>query len=351
MNKRITLPAIAAGVAEAAGIDNAAAESFMRDLLEAVANGLVESGETPLPGIGTFRVVDSAVFFSPAATMADAVNEPFACFEAVELADDFDENDLESEVEIPIEKSSTPENSHEPPTPPAAEPASQLPPEIPVVEEPAPEEQPEEASGQAPEETSAEECGLHSASTPEFQENNEEDEAGNRPHRQCEPGSFNGYGKLVLGLAIGLIVGYLTGRYSSDHAVEYDYEYTDSPLEVPAETPYTVTVLPVASDTIDSEETPAEAPDTTAITAPPREVTDTIARNRYLTVIARRHYGDYRFWVYIYEENRDVITDPDRVAPGTIVKIPPAEKYGIDAADPASLRAAELKSREIRSSR
>ena len=52
--------------------------------------------------------------------------------------------------------------------------------------------------------------------------------------------------------------------------------------------------------------------------------------------MARRHYGKKIFWVYIYEENKNIIDDPDHIAPNTVVVIPPAEKYGIKAGDKES---------------
>ena len=54
--------------------------------------------------------------------------------------------------------------------------------------------------------------------------------------------------------------------------------------------------------------------------------------------MARKHYGSFVFWVYIYEENRDKIADPDNVAIGTVVVIPDASKYGIDAMSSESIK-------------
>lgn len=62
-------------------------------------------------------------------------------------------------------------------------------------------------------------------------------------------------------------------------------------------------------------------------------VTDTVKRGVFLTNISLRHYGHKAFWVYIYEENKNIISNPDNVAAGTVVVIPPAHKYGIDATD------------------
>lgn len=76
-------------------------------------------------------------------------------------------------------------------------------------------------------------------------------------------------------------------------------------------------------------------------------VTDTCTQTMYLTRMAKKHYGHKDFWVYIYEENKNIIDNPNRITPGTIVVIPPAEKYGIDVNDPESLKKAKAKSSEL----
>ncbi len=76
-------------------------------------------------------------------------------------------------------------------------------------------------------------------------------------------------------------------------------------------------------------------------------VYDTIRPNRFLTTMAREHYGRKIFWVYIYEENKAKIPDPNNIPANTVVAIPTAEKYGIKAGDKQSEEAAERKAIEI----
>lgn len=71
-------------------------------------------------------------------------------------------------------------------------------------------------------------------------------------------------------------------------------------------------------------------------------VTDLVTDKIVLVTLAKKHYGSPWFWVYIFEENRDIITNPNNIKPGTRVVIPPREKYGINAKDPASVRKAQL---------
>ena len=69
-------------------------------------------------------------------------------------------------------------------------------------------------------------------------------------------------------------------------------------------------------------------------------VKETVSRGVFLTNISLKHYGHKAFWVYIYEENKDIIPNPDNVAAGTVVVIPPAEKYAINAADTVAINKA-----------
>lgn len=59
-------------------------------------------------------------------------------------------------------------------------------------------------------------------------------------------------------------------------------------------------------------------------------VYDTISKTRYLTTMAKAHYGNYNLWPIIYEENKEKLGHPDRIRPGTPVVIPKLNKYGID---------------------
>lgn len=78
------------------------------------------------------------------------------------------------------------------------------------------------------------------------------------------------------------------------------------------------------------------------------EVTDVVTSQIVLTTLSEKHYGSPWFWVYIYEENvaRGIINNPNNIRPGTRVVIPPADKYGINPKDKASLKKAQLKSME-----
>ncbi len=65
-------------------------------------------------------------------------------------------------------------------------------------------------------------------------------------------------------------------------------------------------------------------------------VYDTTSRNYVLSKMAQKHYGNQCFWVYIYQENKSKIKDPNNIPEGTRLVIPAKEKYGIDSRDKAS---------------
>jgi hypothetical protein len=66
-----------------------------------------------------------------------------------------------------------------------------------------------------------------------------------------------------------------------------------------------------------------------------------ISEGTRLTTIAQRYYGKKEFWVYVYEANRDNIVHPDRITPGTIVKVPKVDKRLIDKKNPRCLQKAK----------
>jgi uncharacterized protein YidB (DUF937 family)/LysM repeat protein len=59
-----------------------------------------------------------------------------------------------------------------------------------------------------------------------------------------------------------------------------------------------------------------------ATAAPPPVGAYTVVSGDTLSRIARRHYGDASQWPRIFEANRDVLKDPDRIYPGQVLRIP-----------------------------
>ena len=49
----------------------------------------------------------------------------------------------------------------------------------------------------------------------------------------------------------------------------------------------------------------------------------TVQKGDNLSKIAKHLLGDANAWKQIFEANRDVIDDPDRIFPGQVIKLPP----------------------------
>ena len=78
-----------------------------------------------------------------------------------------------------------------------------------------------------------------------------------------------------------------------------------------------------------------------------KKVYDTITKTRYLTTMAKDHYGNYHLWPYIYKENEKILGHPDRIRPGTRVVVPPLSKYGVNPDNKADIDKAKKLGNEI----
>ncbi|MGE5242198.1 MAG: LysM peptidoglycan-binding domain-containing protein [Bacteroidota bacterium] len=45
-----------------------------------------------------------------------------------------------------------------------------------------------------------------------------------------------------------------------------------------------------------------------------------------LSKIAKREYGDAKLWTRIFEANKDILKDPNKIFPGQKLKIPPQQR-------------------------
>lgn len=190
-----------------------------------------------------------------------------------------------------------------------------------------------------------------------------------------EPTQKSGVG-FGMGFLIGILVGLALGACAVYFAIDYIFpteasipEYDEESVEVtdilqdlPPEPIDTVTAPPVQPDTVTTETQQTEQPGETVETAKEPEpvaqkadtpkaanntVKDTVKKGYLLNDMAKKHYGNKCFWVYIYEENKSKIANPNRVSPGLELVIPDASKYGIDATSKASISAANEKAGKI----
>ena len=197
----------------------------------------------------------------------------------------------------------------------------------------------------------------------------EEDEEEHIPTDSDDSRGGLGFG---WGFALGIIVGLALGACGVYFALDYLYPTgrtaavtIEETVEDPIEELLTDTVAkPLPADTLAAiapepkpEEQSKPAPEAKiaeepkpAAQAPAAEskpVYDTVKAGYLLQAMARKHYGAKVFWVYIYEENKAKIGNPNKLQPNMKVVIPPASKYGIDASSKASLGKAEQMERQI----
>ena len=410
MGTTITLPAILTALQNNCGCTSEEAADFMHALTDTIIDGLMSAGCVTVKGVGEFRVVDTGaektVAYLPDTELAQDVNSPFSLFEPVNLSegvteamlDEFYEAekagaDSEGSAVVPEtnESSAVPvrddvevtdnlsdmsaDNAAKlpaglPPVPGAAEIYDEAPEGYPVVGQPKSTERTglsEESSAAnvsansgAPEgRVSVENIApvLPSRVAPEKDEDVSENiSRERRPRRRRKETVI-----IVLIGLLSLLAGVFAGHFgipglniNGVKSVKITAEEVTLLHEKPSNDDLT-TGMPGTKDTVPTK---GNLPDTVESAqsvidaAPPRPVaspvvTDTVQGTNYLSRIARRHYGKDIFWVYIYEENKDKIQDPNNINPGTVVVIPPAEKYGIDPSNSASINNAERLSAKI----
>ncbi len=142
------------------------------------------------------------------------------------------------------------------------------------------------------------------------------------------------WGTLV-GILICAIAGYLWLGNESRHAAVPAEVVADS-IAVPADTVVAPAAKTMPTDTAKAIPAQKQATDPT-----PKVVYETVTITNVPARMARRHYGKECFWVYIYEENKGKIKNPNNIKEGTRLVIPPKEKYGIDKNDPKSVKKAQ----------
>ena len=382
MNKKLTFPELAELLSAATNTSKRMSELALREMFAVISGKLLEGESVKIDGLGVFKVTEvnsrrsvnvntgeaieipghSKITFVADRRLAEAVNAPFASFESVVLDDDVTADMLTaidnaepaepsaepsefselSEFSEPAAEPAEPSEPSEPsePAEPAAEPSEPTEPAEPAAEP----SEPAEPAAEPVEEEDAQGGAIHvSQSDDDYYYDDDDDESWWQRHRTLK------------GFLMGVVAG--AALYAAaDFAIKY---YEDNRKVVSAETIEATDGEVVAADTLPSDtlsdkaspkdslkptaSTPLESAKSTAV----KQVTDTVTGSYFLTRMARRHYGNGHFWVYIYEENKGKISNPNNVRPGTVVVIPDAKKYGIDKDNPQSVEAAKRKEGEI----
>lgn len=369
MNKEtINLPKLISEVANGASVDPATSRRFLHELFSMVENSLRNGENITIKGIGTFSRSDDSeksVIFQPDQALSEAANEPFAAFSAVELNDGAAEEIMAVGTTRTEAVEESPRDEHEPGESEAAEAPKAEPDEI----------TPEESGTEAMPDTEAESApSAHAVEPAEKSTKNEpeppapepaekpaepikpieatEPTETSEPVETAEPAPQPAPARkdksdsaiwMVLGVLIGLILGLVGGYFAGKTMAAYElpaedetdteeielYEPEKNVLETPAAPEVKAATVPVEQQTkIEASTAPAavQQPVQPASKPAPKPVYDTITKTRYLSILAREHYGAKKYWVFIYQANPQ-LGDPNKVSPGTRVLIPAKESF------------------------
>lgn len=397
MNNKITFPKLASLLADKSGRSKRFSEDFLRELFAIISEQLEAGESVKVKGLGTFRLMrveprksvdvttglpmeisgHSKVVFTPAKELAEAINAPFEAFTPIEIGEDVDLDKIAKDADVEVR-----DDSEEI----LLSAGEQL-----IREVPAPAEHVSEAET-APAEPAIDEVQVAAVpviekehvdpdhmieEVPEAKVNliypeNRDDEitiidGGIRYDEDSKYGDYGNYDKGTPGwvrtilisvscaaLAVAatfLIWSILTKpdfknvNRDADYLADYEETNGDADFDGFA-TDDDASSGPEIELPNDEESLPANSDDVPT-TPSDALVYDTIGVSRYLTTMAKDHYGNNKFWPYIYEENKSRIGHPDKIRPGTPIVIPSLSKYGVDPSNPDDMAKANKLGAEI----
>lgn len=376
----IDIHGLGAEISARIGIPQGDAEAFVLALTRLFHDEIGENGEVELPGLGFFRYLGNGrMEFKPSDKLALKVNSTFSMFSPVELpegseeifAADVKENDVTENIQESEPEPETPETEHLP----EAESSVKTVEEVVVSEQPAePEEVPQKPESPSPEyeipvEPSQEyqepECEAPIKPTNDYQEPEypqQEYDAPAEPEYQTseysqddftdnyypedEYSEVKHHGKrlpswlfYILGIATGIAVAaciwffyysdYATGRNDSQVTRTDSINVAQMNVTRLIVNGHEVSVQDtiVADSFLTNGKVSVDKTKAEEQAEAPKVITDTITSRKFLTTLAKKHFGKKNYWVFIYEENKSKLRHPDRISPGTVVVIPPLEKY------------------------
>ena len=356
-NRVLVLQDIVKALSHETDTSEALCQSFIKELFAIVAERLMDGESVTLKGVGRFDVDGGEVRFVADPDTAAAINSAFDCFEAIELADDFDGDE-------PVAEDEAPDATEEEAATTADETAGT---EDVADENPADGAEPEEKESQTDgleeseadseeekEEDTAEtdaddETVTEETAEEETEETAEEAEETVEEEYDDEPQPKRGGCRFAWGFLAGFVTAAVVAAVAWFCLFGVVKKPSSQPVVIADDT---AKVAAADSDSTAAVEKPQEQSEEK--TAEPEkeskkaEQTFKVTNTAYLSNISRKFYGHYAFWVYIYLDNKDIITDPDNLPVGAELRIPAPEKYGIDKNNPESIRRAEIKALEIK---
>lgn len=339
MKEKITFPTLVANLAIRSGKSKKQCEDFLRELFAAIEQTLASGESLKIKNLGTFKIVKvearksvdvntgesieipshNKVTFIPAKELSEEINAPFSMFESVEVAD-LDSSDYtipDPEVHNPTDNDPQPETFSD---------------QVPDTEE---------NVYTISEDTV--DAGLSETDKTEDipqidQDQDIEEDLPPYEYPQDKPKKLRFLMGFLTGIACSalvIVVTLLIVYKDCDKIFEiFNSVKERSVSSEPADTSKEreISKIDEISDSASSRDSISEEmnEDMVPTQASDKIVYDTITRTRYLTTMAKDHYGNYNLWPYIYIENQKILAHPDRIKPGTKVIVPPLSKYKVD---------------------
>ncbi|MDY5623243.1 MAG: HU family DNA-binding protein [Bacteroidales bacterium] len=402
MNNRLSIQDLALILSEQTGKSTEEALRFLQEFIAVVSEGVYNDKLVKVKGLGTFKIIrveerasvsvnsgerfvipsHYKFTFTPDKELKELVNKPFSLFDTVELNEEVDFSDVDVSAETSGAEEAADDSSEEilpDGIPEQAIEAPQTPePEVkpePAVEgETAPQEEAKAESESEVETETMPEPEVEAEPEPKIEAETTPQEEVEAEPKPAEPvSSVSGYKeyrrkrrrsasrKLLFPIACLFVVIVLGVVYivclSGRTTVNKNWE---PPMaEVGNPTPE-VGMNPVSADSTGVTPPDSASLATDSVVAEPPVVEEnqpeetpksdilalvTIKAGDRLASFAKQYYGHKFFWVYIYQYNQDIISDPNNIPIGTELRIPDPGLYGIDATDRSSIdKAAALQS-------
>ncbi len=379
MNNRLAIQDLAGLLAEYTGKTRIVPERFLREFIAVVSEGVYTDKLVKVKGLGTFKIIPVEkresihvntgerfvipehykFSFLPDKELRELVNKPFSFFETTELRENVDFTDMDVVLDEPDIKETEdesieemiPEEKHLPEEEPVvfSEEGSAVPPEEdPVVfseEEPA--GQPEDEGMDTLEPVVDERSDSSGPDSP-IEEVETGPDAERKKPRTKRIAVVSMFVFLLMLFNIGL---YLNRTYFSKRKKELlriDTVFPKGETVATEAVPDTTIVFANEDSSQTVGETTVENPEVEPEAVSPKVIARVkIESGSRLTLISLKYYGSKLFWVYLYEYNRAVITDPNNVPIGTVIEVPAPEMYGIDRRDRSSIEKAAARQTEI----
>lgn len=368
----VSILLLSEALAETTHVPSEIVGKWLRGISQLWSELLQQGAPISWAGLGDFTPLEldgqlAGYRFLPAPEFLAALNRPFSMFAPVEVSSTASLQDLEVlEVErledldevLPIEVLWASESSVDAEPIPTASPATTPTPPVPPVEEPSAEIT-EEATGDV-ETNEPEEQLPVPATLPEEEEKATpvvEDPLGDPFRDEEERPRLLVWIFVSIGVAIASCLFFFLLSLSSEGEAKPQpttpsTETTVLPAEQAPKIADSTSVQDSLSlQSIDSVATGHSAPAVSSSQSSSPEANRAeqvrLRPGDRLSRLALKKYGHKAFWVYIYEENRMRLKDPDNIPVGAVITLPAASKYQIDPTDTNSVNRALLLQRSL----